>query len=401
MPAPPWMQKIGGLFSDPRVNGGVFGEPTAASPYDPRMAMASELLSQSGYAPYKRPFGEVLGRAMQAAQQARALGVDREQQKKVQDAQIAASNAQAARASAPDSPFGNVDPAKFTPESVAAFQATKDYSKLVPIPKIPGETGETSSLQEIAAMNDYNTRKEAGKLVPGEVDPSEYLAQRRGSSADSQLYAQYVQGATARGEKLLPIEQFLSRFRGEVAGSQQLGEVGMKRLDTQYDAASQARAALNTIGEAEDLLDAGIRTGTAATQRNAIARAFDTVLGRQTDDEALSANTDAYLANQGQLVGQAIKAFGAGTGLSDADREFATQMAAGSVQVNEATLRKVLEIQRKVQTNLIDKYNRQYDRLSGSYNEVADFYERIDVPQPPSASARRVRVDAEGNVVGD
>lgn len=376
---PPWMQKLGGLFKDPQINGGIFGEDSASMAYDPRMAMASELLSSSGYAPYKRPFGEVLGRAIAAAQQARALGVDREQQKKVQEAQIAASNAQAE----------NANREVVQPGATLVENGQPVYT--APAREL-GASGEAGSLQEIDRINAY--RKEHGQAP---IDPEEYLSQRRGSSADSQLYAQYVQSAVARGEKPLSIDEFLVRFRGEASGAQQLGEVGMKRLDTQYDAASQARAALNTIGEAESLLNEGIRTGTAATQRNAFARTLDTVLGRQTDEEALSANTDAYLANAGQLVGQAIKAFGAGTGLSDTDREFATRMAGGSVQVTEAALRKILEIQRKVQVNQIEKYNRQYDRLSGRYGEVADFYERIDIPKPAARGIPQGGDEASGD----
>lgn len=360
MPAP-WLQKLGGLFSSPQIAGGVMGEDPAAMAYDPRMAMASELLSQSGYAPYKRPFGEVLGRAMQAAQQARALGIDREQQRKVQEAQIAASNAQAA----------NANREVVQPGATLVENGKPVYTAPA---KDLGDSGKPGSLQELDAIN----RDRATRGLPP-MRPEEYLEQRRGTSADQQAYNQYLSDLP-EGKTALPFDEYIANFKGRTAGAQQLGEVGMKRLDAQYDSASQARAALNTIGEAESLLDAGIRTGTAATQRNAVARTLDTVLGRQTDEEALSANTDAYIANAGQLVGQAIKAFGAGTGLSDTDREFATRMAGGSVQVTEATLRKVLAIQRKVQTNVISRYNSQYDRLSPRYGEVADFYERIDIP---------------------
>lgn len=95
MPNP--FQKLGGLFSTPQVNGGIFGDG-ATDAYDPRMAFATELLSQSGYAPYKRPFGELLGQAMQSAQKARALGIDRQRQKQLQDAQLALTSAQTANA---------------------------------------------------------------------------------------------------------------------------------------------------------------------------------------------------------------------------------------------------------------------------------------------------------------
>lgn len=86
-------------------------------------------------------------------------------------------------------------------------------------PKPGGETGQTGSLQEIAAINEFNRRKAAGEIREGEVDPSEYLSARRGTSADKQLYSEYILGLPD-GAQPLPMNEFLVQHRGKLAGAE-------------------------------------------------------------------------------------------------------------------------------------------------------------------------------------
>ena len=84
-------------------------------------------------------------------------------------------------------PFGTIDIAKFTPESIAAFQEKKDYSKLVPISKERGtnignidptkftteslaayqQSGNLGDLRQISAM-------EKGESPFGKINTSDY-----------------------------------------------------------------------------------------------------------------------------------------------------------------------------------------------------------------------------------
>jgi len=84
-------------------------------------------------------------------------------------------------------PFGTIDIAKFTPESIAAFQQTKDYSKLVPLSKERGtnignidptkftpeslaayqQSGNLGDLKQISAM-------EKGESPFGKINTSDY-----------------------------------------------------------------------------------------------------------------------------------------------------------------------------------------------------------------------------------
>ena len=71
-----------------------------------------------------------------------------------------------------------------------------------------------------------------------------------------------------------------------------------------------------------------------------------------------AANSQAYAAAMGANVGRIIKQFGAGTGLSDADRDYAAQMAGGKINLTESALRKILDINDKAANRVIDLHNK-------------------------------------------
>jgi len=88
-------------------------------------------------------------------------------------------------------------------------------------PNVGGESGIPGSLQELDRINeDRAARGEAP------MKPEEYLSQRRGSSSDSQLYAQYIMGLP-QGMQPLPMDQFLVKYRGDIAGSEAGAKAGV------------------------------------------------------------------------------------------------------------------------------------------------------------------------------
>lgn len=74
------------------------------------------------------------------------------------------------------------------------------------------------------------------------------------------------------------------------------------------------------------------------------------------------ARTQQYIGNSVNLVGQVIKQFGAGTGLSDADREFAEKAAAGDITMDRAALQRLVSIAKKVTELKINLYNERVRR---------------------------------------
>jgi hypothetical protein len=86
-------------------------------------------------------------------------------------------------------------------------------------PREGGESGQTGSLQEIDRQNDFNRRKAAGQVEPWEIDPSDYLASRRGRATDLQLYAQYIQGLPD-GSAPLSLQDYMAQYRGNIQGAE-------------------------------------------------------------------------------------------------------------------------------------------------------------------------------------
>ena len=160
---------------------------------------------------------------------------------------------------------------------------------------------------------------------------------------------------------LAAAKEFVNRFKkSETAFSTSVGGEYGKTVIKSFNDAEQAVSSLFTIETGLDLLDQGINTGAFAKTENA-ARAILNKVGLTKDDSVGA--TQAYTATLGNLVGQIIKQFGAGTGLSDADREYALGIAGGNINFDEYALRKILDIQKRVQIAIINKHNTKASAL--------------------------------------
>ncbi len=138
--APFWQNAFGGnvatsgvnpspglMGTAPATGSGLMGAPGTPQG-DALMAFAGQLLAGSGYSPQRQAGSEIFGRALLAANQARAASIEQEQKRRYVEAQIAALE-QEKRG---QSPFGSIDPDQFTPESLAEFQHTGNYGVLKP-----------------------------------------------------------------------------------------------------------------------------------------------------------------------------------------------------------------------------------------------------------------------------
>ena len=163
-------------------------------------------------------------------------------------------------------------------------------------------------------------------------------------------------GFDAQGN-VVPLQGYLSN-KGEIEAStelaQKLGDKQAAALDDLRVKAEEAQQSLVSIDNAEKLLDEGVTTGFGANFRVGFGKALKEVGFNVNEDEI--ANTEAYAANAANQVASYIQAFGAGTGLSDKDREFATDMAAGNVDLSEKSMRRIIEINKKAAKNIISKY---------------------------------------------
>jgi len=114
--------------------------------------------------------------------------------------------------------------------------------------------------------------------------------------------------------------------------------------------------ALTNLQESKKLLNSGIITGTGAGWLTSTGSFLSEHLGFTAFDDPVS-NTQAYAASMGVQVGRIIKQFGAGTGLSDADREYAEKIVAGKITLNKKAIIKLIGINERGMKSVIKNYN--------------------------------------------
>jgi hypothetical protein len=175
--------------------------------------------------------------------------------------------------------------------------------------------------------------------------------------------------------------------------SETLGETAGKRLDTFRDKAESAATTLQSAQQLLPLLDdPKFISGTLANARLAVAKAAGIDV----------ASTEAYFAGVGQQVAERITAFGAGTGLSDADREFAKKIAAGEETLTTEGIRRIIRINAESARNVINRYNTERTRLAEKEPEVLDYYPEItvarQVKRTGTVDGRRVVMYDDGSI---
>lgn len=137
------------------------------------------------------------------------------------------------------------------------------------------------------------------------------------------------------------------------------------------EAALSAQVKRQMSGEVLRLLndDNAPFTGAAAGIKEAGARLFDVMASPDAKDADITAarealaNTEAMDSKTGVMVGQIIRLFGSGTGLSDADREFAKQIAGALRKGSSSGLKQILQGHFDTATREIEQYNDDVGRL--------------------------------------
>ena len=163
-----------------------------------------------------------------------------------------------------------------------------------------------------------------------------------------------------------------------------LGKGQAKRVLEDKDKAEDARDMLSTVSIGRDILKSGAITGAGADFFVGFNQALKTA-GIDAGYADASANSQAYSANMAQNVGKLIKLFGAGTGLSDADRAYAEKMAGGKIALDRKALEKILDITERASRNVIKRYNKNVKGIKTNIPlEVELDEEPTAAPRPPA-----------------
>ena len=168
--------------------------------------------------------------------------------------------------------------------------------------------------------------------------------------------------------------------------AEDLGLVGSKEFAEQYNAAKQNRDALEGILRTKPNID-NMFTGALADTKVEIlklAKAFGIPLG---DIDEKIKNNETYAVEAGKRVALYIKNLGAGTGLSDTDREYAKAVVAGTATYTPAALKDVLSRFEKGARRSIKEYEASYQRVAGKLKgdqmgALAFFPENFPIDEP-------------------
>ena len=181
---------------------------------------------------------------------------------------------------------------------------------------------------------------------------------------------------------------------GRSAFIEQLGEKRANSLIEQFDDAKAASLKSDVIDTQWDTISqgAGILTGTGAEIKLGAGKLLKAVGLISGEGEQLISNTETFIANAGNLVAEVIKAFGAGTGLSDADREFAKGIVGGTITLDGESLKRLIKLQARATRKKIQEHNKQIAKLGEG---VAQFGMTVDVPEFAWAYDQQPKVDAE------
>jgi hypothetical protein len=160
-----------------------------------------------------------------------------------------------------------------------------------------------------------------------------------------------------------------------------LGKGQADRIIASQVAAQDAAAIIDTVKTGRDIMKSGMITGKGADFLVNLNQALKTA-GIDSGYADAAANSQAFAANMAGNVGRLIKQFGAGTGLSDADREFATDMAGGRISLDDKAINKILNINEKAARNIITRHNKD---VKGVKTNIP-----LEVEMPPAAPSAPV-----------
>jgi hypothetical protein len=139
--------------------------------------------------------------------------------------------------------------------------------------------------------------------------------------------------------------------------NKQLGGGQAKKVLEDKGKAEEAAQILATNQVAKNLLDKGMLTGVGAEFFTTLNQGLSQA-GIDFGKANAAQNSQAFGALMAKNTAAIIKNFGAGTGISDADRIYAKQAAAGDITMDENAIREIIKVNDRVARAAIAKHNK-------------------------------------------
>lgn len=225
------------------------------------------------------------------------------------------------------------------------------------------------------------TKKAYSDLIAGQQQP------RSAGAAPAVSEQQQIQAAPGNGAPVPGVvgkpyftPEQIKEQEARSAFQQTVGDLNGKDFMTRRTGALDAGKSLDSATEARKLLDSGVLTGSLAPFEVSLGKALQAA-GYHYKDDAI-ANTEAFGAARAMEVGRLIKQFGSGTGLSDADRQYAAKMAGGEIKLNEESIRRILDIGDRATRKVITDFNTDASKINPAFSPYP-----LSVTMPPVYAA--------------
>lgn len=291
-----------------------------------------------------------------------------QQMKRMGIGQVVQQQPQTAQAAPPQAPQ-QVQAALPQPQAAATTLVAPDFNSRFSAARPWQADPELARLRYLAGSTDKATaeaaRAELKIRLEGQQPPNEV-----------KLYNQ----AVSQGFKGT-FEDWQNRQDDNTTQRDILTKSIIPRIDASQATATAARDDIDSIHRARAELDkpGGVINGAFADKRLFLAKAAN-LLGVPNADKIN--NTEAYGAAIGQRVASMVKAFGSGTAISDGDRRFASAMAGGNIELDEKSMRRILDIGEKAARGKIDYHNTFVDKVVNANEGLKSARETFIVKAP-------------------
>ena len=142
---------------------------------------------------------------------------------------------------------------------------------------------------------------------------------------------------------------------GQEVGVKAMAEANVTNFVELNTKAQDARNMIELIDRQTGRLEGGMPTGLAANVELNLRR-FGELIGLPYDPAVTNAET--FVSEAGKIVADQIKDFSSGTGLSDADREYAKLIAAADITTQQEALLALLKIRRRAMVETVQNFNK-------------------------------------------
>jgi hypothetical protein len=309
-----------------------------------------------------------------------------------------------------------------TPEMAIASADDADLVKraqqqVFPDPKDPAWQRTTLPNGQVILQN-----KETGdqKAAPGEEAGADRPLTDPAERAKWGIQPDDKKAYTIRGNEAPKVIGGSGQTINVNTGQDKLVEIAADQFKGHLTAIESARQKLEATQNVRDQLNApgGVITGAVAGDRLALQK-----IGRLfgvAQPEAIT-NTEGLAAAAGPLVLATVKGLGSGSGISDADRQFAERMAGANPNMDETSIRRMIDIQEKAATAQLQRSQGIVNQLIQTNPNLANLAPLLTAPPPearppavsqaapplpsaagqaaPAAGPRRIRVDRNGNEI--